>query len=193
MSSRSFWATFTDRSDRRHSTFTLVLGSIYHRHSGRVSFTCFDHGSKQVNLETSKPRTSWVWIGERIFRNRVWIGERIFRKHRIQRQCTLGEDFRERKTSTKNSISSCVENENQDGRLWGITNAKWELRRTPLKFTSQNFMTYSKSDTHFSSKLVNRTVTVMIKNNRRLGRGAKTDCTWVLCVWWMKTADRQSQ
>jgi hypothetical protein len=34
---------------------------------------------------------------------RVWIGECIFRKHRIQRQCTRGEHFRERKAPTENS------------------------------------------------------------------------------------------
>ena len=34
---------------------------------------------------------------------RVWIGERIFRKHRIQRQCTRGEDLRLRITPTDNS------------------------------------------------------------------------------------------
>ena len=54
------------QSCRRPSVFTLVLGSIYHRCSGSVRFTCFD--------QATIPR--------------MWKGERIFRKHRIHCPCT---------------------------------------------------------------------------------------------------------
>ncbi len=81
----------------RPSTFTLVLGSIYHGCSGSVRFTCFD----QVTIP------------------RLWIGEHIFREHRIQYIARIsnwiwffnvsahGEHFPDRKSPWRRIPTGC--------------------------------------------------------------------------------------